>query len=165
MTMTAIVRVIAIACIGVLAGIYLGHRAGAHYALELVEPGSFIQFQQIIHVHYVKFMPPLVIVALLAAVSWLVSVRARPRSTEFLLVAVSALAIAAIAALTRLVNVPLNDALMTWNPAAPPLDLRAQWAPWEQVNTIRVWLALIALVFEIVALNLRTSGGPRASAL
>jgi uncharacterized membrane protein len=155
MNLAAIVRVVGITCAGVLTGIYLGHRAGAHYALQAVDPGSFIQYQQVIHLHYVRFIPPLVTVALLAALSWLVTLRAKPRSVEFWLVAVSATAIAAAIVLTRMVNVPLNDALMTWSATAPPPDLQARWAPWEHANTIRVWLTLTAFVCETVALARR----------
>ena len=154
MSAVALVRVLAIACTGVLAGIYLGHRAGAHYALEQADPGSFVQVQQVIHLHYVRFMPPLVLTALGAAIVWLVMMRKRPRSTEFLLVAAAALAIVAIIVLTRLVNAPLNEALMTWSAAAPPPDLHQRWAPWERVNTIRSLLAPAALVFETMALGL-----------
>lgn len=53
----AIVRVIAIACAGVLAGIYLGYGAGPQYALQALSASNFVQFQQIVHVHYVTFMP------------------------------------------------------------------------------------------------------------
>ena len=59
------VRVVAPVSAGLLAGIFLGHRAGVHYALPQLNASSFVQLQQIIHVRYVKFMPPLVLTALL----------------------------------------------------------------------------------------------------
>lgn len=156
MILSATVRVIAIACVGVLAGIYFGYAAGPQYALQAVSASSFVQFQQVVHVHYVTFMPILVMSALLAAVAWLITIRAQWRSLEFGLIALSAVGIALIAILTRAVNVPLNNALMTWSIATPPADLRTLWEPWERVNTARAYLAVGVLVLEAVALNLRT---------
>ena len=47
MIISAAVRVVAIACAGVLAGIYAGYRAGPHYALQAISPSAFVQFQQL----------------------------------------------------------------------------------------------------------------------
>jgi uncharacterized membrane protein len=157
MDMLIIVRAVAAVCIGLLAGVFLGHRAGAQYALQKVSPSSFVQFQQVVHAHFVRFMPPLVLTALLAALAWLVMVRTRWISAEFWLVAASTCGIALIAALTRIVNVPINNRLMTWDIAAPPSNLREMWAPWDRVNTIRAFVATAVLIFEAVALSLMAS--------
>ena len=115
MIISTVVRVVAIACAGVLAGIYFGYGAGPQYALQALRASSFVQFQQVVHVHYVTFMPILVVVALLAAVVWLVMIRSQRRSPEFWLIALSAGGIALIAVMTRAVSVPLNNQLMTWS--------------------------------------------------
>jgi uncharacterized membrane protein len=82
MDVLTIVRVVAVVCTGLLAGIFLGHRAGAYYALKEISVSSFVQFQQVVHVHFVRFMPPLVLTALLAALAWLLMVRSpRPMTT------------------------------------------------------------------------------------
>lgn len=159
MDVLMIVRVVAVVCAGLLAGIFLGHRVGAHYALQKVSPSSFVQFQQVVHVHFIRFMPPLVLTALLTALAWLLMVRSRWTSAEFWLIAASTCGIALIAVMTRVVNVPLNNRLMTWDIAAPPSDLRKMWAPWDRVNTIRTFVAAGALIFEAVALSLRASAG------
>ena len=153
------VRVLAIVCAGLLAGIYFGYRAGPQFALPKLSPSSFVQFQQIVHVHYVKFMPPLTSTALLTALAWLVMIRSRWSSAEFWLIVVSTCGIVLIAALTRTVNVPLNNQLMTWNSDAPPKDLRQMWAPWDRVNTIRAVVSTGVLILEVVALSLRASTG------
>lgn len=159
MDVLTIVRVVAVVCVGVLAGTFLGHRAGAYYALQKISPSSFVQFQQVVHVHFVRFMPPLVLTALMAGLAWLLMVRSRWTSAEFWLIAASTSGIALIAAMTRAVNVPLNNRLMTWDIAAPPSNLREMWAPWDRVNTIRAFVATGALIFEAVALSLRASAG------
>ena len=64
-----------------------------------------------------------------------------------------------IAAMTRAVNVPLNNQLTTWDIAAPPSNLREIWAPWDRVNTIRTFVAVIILILEALALSIRSSIG------
>ncbi len=155
MGLLAIVRVVAVVCVGLKAGIFLGHRAGPQYALQKVSPSSFVQFQQVVHAHFVRFMPPLTLAALLAALIWLVSLRSLWTSVEFWLVAVSTCALVLSAVMTRTVNVPLNNALMTWSVDAPPENLRELWKPWDRVNNIRTFLATGVLILEVVALSLR----------
>ncbi len=58
MEVVTIVRVVAVVAAGLLAGIFVGYRAGVHYAIPELSPSTFVQLQQIIHVHYVRFMPP-----------------------------------------------------------------------------------------------------------
>jgi uncharacterized membrane protein len=159
MGLVTILRVVAVASVGLLAGIFLGYRAGVQYALPELSASSFVQLQKIIHVRYVKFMPALVLTALLSSVLWLVMVRSQWRTMEFWFIAISALGILVIAAATRAVNVPLNNQLMTWDTASPPTNLRELWAPWDRVNTLRSVLATIALILEVVALSLWVANG------
>lgn len=154
-----IVRVVAIVCASLMAGVYFSYRAGDYYALQKLSASGFVQFQQGLHVHFVKIMPPLVLTALLAALAWLVMVRSQWRSVEFCLIALSVCGIALIVVATRAVNVPLNNQLMTWNIAALPGDVRAIWAPWDRVNTIRTFVAAAVLILEAVALSASSSVG------
>ena len=155
-TMT-FVRTLAVVCSGLLAGIYFGDRAGAYYARAELSASSVVQFQQVVHVHYARFRPALVLVALLAGLVWLFTVRSQRRSPEFWLIGGSVCGIVMIAVLTRTVNVPLNDQLMTWSITTPPDNLKELWAPWERVNTIRAVVATAVLVFEGLALSQRRS--------
>jgi uncharacterized membrane protein len=118
-----------------------------------------VQLQKVIHVRYVRFMPFLVLAALLSSLLWMVMVRSRWRTAEFWLVAMSAFGILVIGAATRAVNVPLSDQLMTWSVASPPSNLEEIWAPWERVNTVRSILATTALSLEAVALSLKAATG------
>jgi uncharacterized membrane protein len=43
--------------------------------------------------------------------------------------------------LTRQVNVPINDALAQWNPAAAPVDWMAARDRWNSANLVRAWVA------------------------
>ena len=51
MDVLTIVRVIAVVCAGLLAGIFFGYRTGAYYSLQKLSPSSFVQFQQGLHLH------------------------------------------------------------------------------------------------------------------
>lgn len=146
-----IVRTIAVVCIGLLAGIYVADRASAP-ARATLNASSFVEYQQTVHVTYVRMMPPLVVAAILTAIGWLFLVRLQWRDAEFWLIAASICGIIFIAVLTRAVNVPLNDQLMTWSIAAPPANLKELWAPWERVDAIRTVVAVVAFVLETLAL-------------
>ena len=104
-------------------------------------------------------MPPLVLTALLAGLAWLVMLRSQWRSAEFWLIAGSTCGIALIVVITRAVNIPLNNQLMTWSIATPPSNLREIWAPWELAHTIRTFVAVGVLILEAVALSLSTAIG------
>ena len=86
-------------------------------------------------------------------------IRSEWRTTEFWLVAISAFGILVILVATRVVNVPINNQLMTWSIQSPPPHLREIWATWERVNTMRGILATGALVLEAVALSLKAASG------
>jgi uncharacterized membrane protein len=154
-----ILRVIAVVSAGLLAGIFVGHRAGLYYAVPKLSASSFVLLGQIMYAHYVRFMPPLVLTALVSSVLWLVMVRSQWRTAEFWLVAISACAILTILAVTRAVNVPLNNQLMTWSVDSPPPNPQRLWAPWERANTLRSVLATGALLLETVALSLKAVAG------
>lgn len=162
MSVLGIVRVIAILSSGLVAGILFGDRVGASYARPALSASSFVQLQQIIHVHFVRMMPVLLLTAIAAGLVWLILVRSRWNGAEFWLVALAAAAMACAAVLTRAINVPINNQLMTWSVAAPPENIREIWSHWEQVHTVRTILFLGAFALEAVALVIFTSPSPTA---
>jgi uncharacterized membrane protein len=153
MSVFIIIRMIAVVFVGLLAGIYLADRASAPARMKL-DSSSFILYQQTVHKVYVRMMPPLVIMAILAALGWIFSVGLQWQSFEFWLLAVAICSIIFVAVITRAVSVPLNQKLMTWNAATPPADMRDQWKRWESVDSIRTIVTLSAFVIEILALCL-----------
>jgi uncharacterized membrane protein len=159
MSVLTIARVVAVVGAGLLAGTFFGDRAGGYHARSGLSPASFVQFHQVAYLHFARSMPPLVLTALLAGLAWLVMLRSHWRSAEFWLIAASMCGIVLIAAITRAVNIPLNNQLMTWSIAAPPSNLRELWAPWERAHTIRTFVAMGVLILEAMALSLRASIG------
>jgi uncharacterized membrane protein len=153
MNALVIVRVIAIVCTGLAAGVFLGHRAGVSFARPHLSPSGFVQLQQLIHVHFKRMMPILMIAAVVASLTWIIMLRTRWPTVEFWFVTLAAMAMVCAAALTRAVNIPINNQLMTWSIDAPPVDLAERWGPWESVHSIRTVLAIVAFAFQVVALS------------
>ena len=165
MRLLKIIRVMAVVFSGLLAGVYLGDRFGATPARAALNPSSFVQFQQILHLHFARLLPLLTLGAALAGLAWLVMLWRNRRTIEFWLVAASTIGILFIIVVTRAVNVPINDQLMTWSVSAPPPNLRELWSAWDQIHTIRTTVAIVAFFLEVVALNLGRPNHPAANSL
>lgn len=145
-------RVVAVGCAGLYAGILLGDLAGAAQARPVMDPSSFVQLQQIIHARYVILMPALMAAVVLAGLTWLGFIRSRPKGVEFWLVLGTIAGIVFCGIITRLVNVPLNNQLVSWSVAFPPPNVHALWAPWEGAHAIRTVVAVAAFVVSVIAL-------------
>ena len=154
-------RVTAVLSCGLAAGIFLGDRMGVSFARPQLGASSFVQLQQIIHVNFARMMPPLLLAAIVAGLAWLLLIRAQRHSAEFWLLMAAVGAMICVAVLTRTINVPINDQLMTWSIEAPPPNVREIWSRWEAVHTVRTILWLTAFALEAVALGLFASPGPQ----
>ena len=128
---------------------------GASFARPALSIVDFVVFQQIQHVHFKPLLVPVTFGAVIGGLLWVWLLRASPRGAQFRFAAAGTAAMLLAAVLTRVVNFPINDALMTWDPTSPPDNVRALWAPWEHVHTIRAALSVCAFVLEVVALNTR----------
>lgn len=131
---------------------------GASFARPALSPSGFVTFQQTQHMHFVRMMPVLMGIAVLSSMAWLVLIRSRLRTAGFLFVALATASLAAIAILTRAVNVPINLQLMTWSASSPPLDMMQIWARWEQVHTVRTVMAILGFACELLAFRASRNG-------
>jgi len=160
-TIAGAVRFVAVLSTGLIAGILFGDRMGATFARPALSASSFVTFQQVLHMHFVPMMPILMGVATLSSVAWVVVVRSRPRSAEFVLAALAALAVTFVFVLTRAINVPINVELMKWDASSPPPDVMEVWARWERAHTVRTVIAVLA--FSLVILAYGQSRNSRAA--
>jgi uncharacterized membrane protein len=64
------------------------------------------------------------------------------------------LALLAWVAVTLRGTVPINEAALDWDPGAPPDDWRALVDRWEDLNSIRAWLAVGAFALLLIGLLL-----------
>jgi len=129
---------------------------GASLALPTIPVSAFIQFQQVLHLSYVKFMPVFLIAASVSNLLWLFLLRKSVRSPGFVLLALATVGILFVFAITLMVNVPINKELMTWDASAPLANVLELWKPWEQVNTIRTIVAVCVFALEALVLSLAT---------
>jgi uncharacterized membrane protein len=150
--MITALRVVAILFAGLMTGLLFGDWLGPSFARSAMPLSGFVQFQQIIHYNYLKVLPGVSLVALLAPVSWLVLVR--HHRVEFRILLFATLAIAVGFAITFIYNVPVNDLLETWNHNSPPLNARELWEPWESAHIVRTVFWGVGFVLEILALAL-----------
>jgi len=148
------IRFIALFSTGLVAGILLGDRMGATFARPQLDPSAFVQFQQILHVHFVPTMPILIIAAVLSSAIWLFFLRSCSKSVEFLMLALATIGIISVFSVTRTVNVPINNQLMHWKASAPPPDIMELWRPWEQAHTVRTVVAVLAFALQLLASSL-----------
>jgi uncharacterized membrane protein len=154
MNLLPIVRFVALVATGLLAGIFLGDRMGLGFARPALPASSFVQLQQIQHVHFVRMMPVLQIAALLSTLTWLFLLRSSVRSSQFAVIALAAICLLVVFGLTMAINVPINNTLMTWNASAPPGDAMEIWKRWEQVNTVRAIISPIGFALQVLGLIL-----------
>jgi uncharacterized membrane protein len=154
MSLISVIRLVALISSGLLAGIFLGDRVGLGFARPALPPSSFVQLQQIQHVHFVRFMPVLQIAAVLSALIWLFLLRSNVGTAQFLLLALAVAGLLTVFALTMAINVPINNTLMTWNASTPPGDAMKIWKRWEQVNTVRAIISPIGFALQVLGLIL-----------
>jgi hypothetical protein len=142
---------------GLYTGILFGDRIGVSPIRPKLTASAFVQFQQELHLRFGKLMPVLFTVSILAGVTSTFLLRRNYKSKDFIFTVIATLCTLAIVVMVRLVNVPINEALMTWSVSSPPQNVMQLWAPWEQVHTIRTVLSLIGFTcLLLVATTRRT---------
>ncbi len=151
MSTLIVVQIIALLSTGLKAGVLFGDRLGSHFARPELSPSSFVKFQQVLLLHWEKFMPALSSIALISSMAWLVLIWSSIGSISFTLVALAALASISSLVLAVAGCLPINKRLMTWSVSSPPPDMMKTWARWEQVNAIRTLLAVFAFVSAVLA--------------
>jgi uncharacterized membrane protein len=154
------VRFLAVLASGLVAGILFGDRMGASAARPELPASSFIIFQQIQNLRFARMMPFPMGISVMASMAWLILDLPRAGTPGFLFVALGAVGVVAVVAITRVVNIPINDRLAGWDPAAPPPDLARIWARWEKAHTVRTVLAMLAFALDLAALVMAGNGVP-----
>ena len=114
---------------------------------------SFIQFQQIVHINYLRTLPALSTIALVAPVLWLIILRARRDTAQFKILLCATIAIAIGYTITFIFNVPVNNQLETWSAAAPPPNAREIWSQWERAHVVRTIFWCLGFFLETLALG------------
>jgi len=108
--------------------------------------------QHLIHDLDRGILPVLALTAL-APIAALIALRRHPRSAAFRWTA-AAFAVYAVGvmAYTVLLNVPINNEMLDWNPASPPADWADKRDQWDLLNWIRTPVVIASFVGYLVAL-------------
>ena len=138
-----ITRFLQLVFMGLYTGILFGDRVGVTPIRPKMPAASFVLYQQQLHLVFGKLMPVLLFGSLLAGIVSLVLQRRNYRNMEYLLTVIAILCNAAVMILTVLINVPVNQTLMTWQVSTPPENVMQLWAPWEGSHTIRTVIAVL----------------------
>ena len=149
--MKRIASIVAVLCSGLMAGLLFGDWLGPSFARAAMSVSRFIQFQQIVHVNYLRTLPALSTIALVAPVLWLIVLRACRDTAQFKILLCATIAIAIGYTITFIFNVPVNNQLETWSAAAPPPNAREIWSQWEKAHVARTIFWCLGFFLETVA--------------
>ncbi len=142
---------------GLYTGLLFADRIGVTPIRPKLPAASFVLYQQELHLKFGKLMPALLAGSLITGLLSLVLTRRYFQSKEFLFTAIATVCTICVVVLTRLINVPINETLMTWQVASPPENVMQLWAPWEGSHTIRTVIALLGFAFLAYAATARQS--------
>ena len=146
------VQVVAVFATGLIAGILFGDRSGNTYARVKLTPEAFVAFQREQNKKFTAMMPLPMLAAVVASAAWLVLAKGRMGTTAFWLAAAGTAANVLVVAITRIVNIPINNRVDAGK--AEPMSVRRLWPRWERAHTVRTGLALLAFACELVAFAL-----------
>ncbi len=140
---------------GLYTGLLFGDRIGVTPIRAKLPAASFVLFQQELHLRFGKLMPVLLVGSLLAGVTSLVLLRRNYKSRDFIFTTIAIVCTACVVILTRLINVPINETLITWQASSPPENVMQLWAPWEGSHTIRTVIAVLGFASLAYAVTTR----------
>lgn len=141
--LTNLSRFVQLLAMGLYTGILFGDRIGITPIRPKLPATSFVLFQQDLHSRFGKLMPVLIISSLVAGILWLILRRRDFRSSEYLLTAIATFCNVIVMIVTLLINIPVNETMMSWQASAPPDNVMQLWAPWEGGHTMRTVVALL----------------------
>ena len=127
--------------IGLLAGEEFTVRYGVRGPLASLDVRSHIQFRQAL-IFRLRILVPIIFG--LSVISSIAVILINGFDSGFGVRCAGLLVLISFILVTLFGTVPINEAALTWNPAAPPGNWRAMVSKWEQLDNVRCWAALIA---------------------
>ena len=140
---------------GLYTGLLFADRIGVTPIRPKLPAAAFVLYQQELHLKFGKLMPVLLAGSLLTGIVSLVLTRREFQSKAFIFTTVATICTICVITLTRLINVPINETLMTWQVSSPPENVMQLWAPWEGSHTIRTVIAVLGFASLAYAASTR----------
>jgi hypothetical protein len=136
--------VAAIVLVGLLAGVHLAGLGGLNRALRALPAEVYIATKQSMDREIPGLAKPLTIASLLAMAATATTAAASGAAAVALLAGAGLLAgLVALVAVLR-GDLPINERMDTWDPAAPPADWQRWRERWEGAFVVRATALLIA---------------------
>jgi len=138
-------------CVGILAGEEITIRYGVRAPLASLDRAPHIRFRQAL-IRRLRILVP--VIFMLTLLSGIAVTLVNGFDGGVGLRAAGIVALVAFISVTLKGTVPINQAALDWNPDAPPKNWQALVNRWEQLDTVRCWLAIAAFVFFLAAMAL-----------
>ena len=149
--MVSALVVISLVVTGLVAGTLTVGLVAVRPAMHSLPPTPYVLVKQAFDVSYPRMMKPLQLASLLATIALAVAAGVAGATACAVLAAVAAACVLTNILVTVRGDLPINNAMATWKPEAPPPDWREQRARWDFFNSIRTTAAVSALVLLALA--------------
>jgi uncharacterized membrane protein len=144
-------------CTGIFAGIEFIVCFGVRASLNVLDEQAHIQIRQAL-IRRLRVLVPAVFV--LTAISGVAVEVVEGTAPGFVFRWAGVLAVLTWTFATFNGTVPINEALLTWRPDAPPENWKAIIKRWERLDMVRTWAALTAFACFLTAVALQVPGIP-----
>ncbi len=141
--------------LGIMAGFFFAFAIDVAPAMAQLDASAYITTQQWINrvVRNATFGATYFGSALLPFCAAAAALWGGQRRTALAWLGIALLYFAAVFWLTRTVNVPINDALATWQASSPPSDWSQARDEWNQANLLRTWAAVACFVAAVALVS------------
>jgi uncharacterized membrane protein len=142
--LATVLKVLATALLGLMAGFFFAFAVDVAPAMRELDAQAYITTQQAINrvVRNALFGGVYFGSVLLPALTTLALYASGQRRQGHLWLTLGAVYFGMVFWLTREINVPINNALALWNPAAPPADWLTARERWNTANLVRTVAAI-----------------------
>jgi uncharacterized membrane protein len=148
--MTAL-AVVALVLAGLVAGTLAVGLVAIRPAMHSLPVGSYITVKQAFDVSYPRFMIPLQLSTLVASLALTIAAAVDGSTAPAALAGAGFVLLLANVVVTVRGDLPINVAMASWQPDAPPADWERHRVRWDRFNTIRTGAAVAALVLLAAA--------------
>lgn len=155
-TIIRIALIVSATATGLFAGLLWAFAVGVNPMYATLDGPTYAQVQQTMIGTIDAGIPPVLLLTALGPLVALIALALHRqwRTRVFALTLVGfVLYIVGVMAFTIILNVPINQYVLSWDAAAPPADWAQARDRWDELNAIRTPIAIVAFVLYLVALN------------
>jgi uncharacterized membrane protein len=144
-------------CTGIFAGMEFVVCFGVRGPLNILDDQPHIQIRQALIMRLRVLVPAVFVLTAISGVTVAVLEFTAP---GFVFRCAGVLAVLTWTLATFGGTVPINEAVLTWQPDAPPENWKAVVKRWERLDLVRTWAALAAFACVLTAVASRVAGLP-----